>query len=90
MDKTTAVTALQNAVRHLKEAQKINKAGDIADMTGFQKSAISGYISGNMAPSKNFLAKFEQVFGLRLTDFVGAVEVKNPAGAGMESLTLRS
>lgn len=90
MDKTTAVAALQNAVAYLKGQQKIKKDNEISSLTGFTRSAVSSYLSGAAMPSKNFLAKFEQVFGLRLTDFVGAVEVKNPAGAGMESLILQN
>lgn len=46
MDKTTAVTALQNAVAYLKGQQKIKKEIEISLLTRYAKGSISAYLTG--------------------------------------------
>lgn len=88
MDRDTAVTALQNAVAYLKGKKIIKKENEISLRTGFTKGAVSGYISGNATPSKNFIAKFQEVYNLDLKDYVKEkpVIINDTYGAGVEAL----
>lgn len=70
MDKSAVNTALQNAVAFLKGQKIIKKDSEISLQTGYSPGSVSTYISGNTMPSKNFIAKFQEVFKLDLKDFV--------------------
>jgi len=87
MDKTAAVTALQNAVAFLKGQKIIKKEIDISLQTGYAKGSISAYLTGLSTPSKNFLAKFQEVYNLNLDDFAKeSPVVENTHGEGLGSL----
>lgn len=88
MDRNTTVTALQAAVAKLKGDMVIRKENEISVLTGFSKSAVSGFLSGNTTPSKAFLQKFQEVFKLRLEDFIKEkpVQIDFSHGVGLETL----
>lgn len=88
MDKTQAISALQNAVTYLKAKKIIKKDLEICEKTGYTSGSVSSYISGNSAPSKNFLAKFQEAFSLNLEDFVkeNPVVLEFSHGVGIESV----
>jgi transcriptional regulator with XRE-family HTH domain len=87
IDKDSVVAALQNAVAYLKGKKLIKKENEISLQTGFSKGSVSSYLSGNQKPSQNFLNKFEEVYGIKLSNFEAAppVEVDNP-GVAFESI----
>ncbi len=70
---------LVNAVKYLYGKGLIAKDKDIADATGYNKSTVSGYVSGRTEPSEEFVTKFQKAFNLKISDFIddGNVEVKN-------------
>lgn len=61
--------ALTEAVKDLYERQKVENDNDIAEATGYKKSAISLYVNGTALPSDKFLRRFEEVYKLKLQDF---------------------
>ncbi len=61
--------ALIAAVQHLYGKGIVKKDKDIADKTGYNKASVSSYLSGNVKASENFVKKFQQVYGLSLSDF---------------------
>lgn len=79
-------TTLKNAIRHLYGKGVITTDKDISQKTGYNKSTVSSYISGNSKPSANFLEAFEKAFNLKLKNFetggteeVVPIEEKNAA-----------
>lgn len=60
-------TFLQD-IKRLREKRIIVKDVEIVDSTGFSKSVVSNYLSGRIAPSKNFLEKFYAHYGEHLLE----------------------
>lgn len=60
---------LINAVADLYNRKIISKDKDIAEATGYSKSTVSGYISGNVKASEDFLKEFENKFGIKVTSY---------------------
>ncbi len=58
-------TALLRAIAHLGLNISMEELGN---KMGFGKATVSKYLSGSLAPSENFLKKFETVFNIDLTD----------------------
>lgn len=57
------------AVEDLRNRKIIKQDADIVEKMGYSKSTVSGYIGGNVKASKKFLKKFENSFGVLLTDY---------------------
>ena len=54
---------------------------ELGNKLGYQKATVSKYINGSLAPSSDFLNKFEEVFKVSLNDFEtkpNQTETKNP------------
>jgi transcriptional regulator with XRE-family HTH domain len=68
--------ALRNAVAYLKGERIIEADKDIAEKTGYKKSAVSLYIKGSSKVSDEFINKFEEVFKLKLGDFATKTPIK--------------
>lgn len=60
---------LKSAVRHLLGKGLITSDKDIADKMKYSKSTVSGYITGKVKASKNFINEFEKTFKLSLDSF---------------------
>lgn len=69
MSKSKAGTTLGRAVSYLKGEQVIKTAQDVANSLGYSKGTVSAYISGKTVPSSDFITKFENHYGLKLSDF---------------------
>lgn len=69
MDELKHNQELIKAVADLYNNKVIRKDKDIADRTGYSKSTVSGYISGKVLASDDFLKEFENKFEIRLSDY---------------------
>lgn len=61
---------LIKAVKHLYRIERIEKDKDIVDAMGYKKNTVSGYITGKVPASEDFRTKFEDVFKLKLAQFI--------------------
>ena len=59
---------LYNLVEYLKANRIINRDIEIAEKTGYSRQIISNYISGRQKPSKQFMNKFIESYGLQSTE----------------------
>lgn len=69
MDELKHNQELIRAVEDLYNNKIIRKDKDIADKTGYSKSTVSGYISGKVMASEDFLKEFENKFEIRLANY---------------------
>lgn len=60
---------LISAVEDLRKRKIIRQDNDIVEKTGYSKSTVSGYISGNVKASSKFINEFENQFKIRLIDY---------------------
>lgn len=65
------------AVKELYKTEAIQLQKDITTKTGYGETVISNYLSGRVAPSKNFIKKFSEVFNLDPT----TLTLKSPNAA---------
>jgi len=63
---------LKLAVKYLLGQGIITQAKDIADKMNYNKTTVSGYVTGNIKASLSFIEKFESTFKLSLNDFKGS------------------
>lgn len=71
---------LKDAVEVLRKAGAFKKQKEIAEKTGFDEAVISNYLSGRVAPSRNFLEKFSEVFKINLDSPSVVTEPQKPYG----------
>lgn len=60
-------SALVAAVKKLKRDDVIRINEDIARKIGMSKGTFSAYLSGSQRPSKNFISKFKEHFGIDIS-----------------------
>lgn len=70
MNKSETKEALRRAVDYLINEGVIKSGKQITDDTGYGKSTVSLYINGDAKVSEAFIKKFEEVYKLRLVDFI--------------------
>lgn len=72
---------IRAAVRYLLGQGIIEADKDVAEKVGLSKSTVSPYLSGKERASTNFRTKFEEVFNVKLSDFVSA-DINTPLPPG--------
>jgi len=79
---------IMNAVKWLYCNEKIEKDKDIVDKTGYVKSTVSSYIKGKIKASPEFRTKFEEVFDLRLSEFVNGWKIESQNLSAMDTKSI--
>lgn len=81
MDNTPKMfkTSLEAAVANLIGKGKIKRDTDIVQALKMSKGTFSAYKNGTTKPSPNFIQQFENLYGIKLSDFTPDNVLENPA-----------